>query len=165
MYENFLVGCYRPQSVCSRVRKYCVIPLSPSPSLSLSLTICSVLGVDGLSHPPPALPTDNNFDSLFEQFTSFIFGSEENGGQVSTAELQALSGYQVSNYNCLPVSVCLKPMNHQEITMFISADGLCVQYGDVMVTAGETGQRGVFWLPAPGVTADCVDKSPAGIYH
>lgn len=54
------------------------------------------LGVDGLSHPSPALPTDSNFDSLLKQFTSFIFGSEENSGQVSTAEVQALSGYQVS---------------------------------------------------------------------
>ncbi|XP_076595988.1 tectonic-1 [Chaetodon auriga] len=83
--------------------------------------------VDGLSHPSPALPTDRNFDSLFEQFTHFIFGSEENSGQVSTAELQS-SGYR---------------------------------YGDVMGTAGETGQRGTFWLPAPGVSADCVDKNPA----
>uniref|UniRef100_A0A8D3AV46 Tectonic-1-3 domain-containing protein n=2 Tax=Scophthalmus maximus TaxID=52904 RepID=A0A8D3AV46_SCOMX len=30
-----------------------------------------------------------------------------------------------------------------------------------MVTAGEGGERGVFWLPAPSVTADCVDTSPA----
>nr|XP_019966025.1 PREDICTED: tectonic-1 isoform X1 [Paralichthys olivaceus] len=79
--------------------------------------------IDGWSHPSPALPTDSNFDSLFKQFTSFLFGSEEN-----TAELQASSGYQ---------------------------------YGDVMVTAGEDGERGMFWLPAPGVTADCVDTSPA----
>ncbi|KAM7417068.1 hypothetical protein PAMA_016938 [Pampus argenteus] len=84
--------------------------------------------VDGLSHPPPVLPTDRNFDSLFKQFTSFFFGSEENSGQVSATELQASSGYQ---------------------------------YGDVMATAGESGQRGIFWLPAPGVTADCVDTSPA----
>ncbi|KAM7388905.1 hypothetical protein PAMP_022909 [Pampus punctatissimus] len=85
--------------------------------------------VDGLSHPPPALPTDRNFDSLFKQFTSYFFGSEENSGQIS---------------------ICSSP-----------ADGFCFQYGDVMVTAGESGQRGIFWLPAPGVTADCVDTSPA----
>ncbi|XP_040904647.1 tectonic-1-like isoform X2 [Toxotes jaculatrix] len=84
--------------------------------------------IDGLSHPSPALPTDNNFDSLFKQFTSFIFGLEENSGQVSTAENQTSTGYQ---------------------------------YGDEMVTAGQSGERGVFWLPAPGVTADCVDTSPA----
>ncbi|KAL7395646.1 hypothetical protein ABVT39_020737 [Epinephelus coioides] len=84
--------------------------------------------VDGFSHPSPALPTDSNFDSLFKDFTSFIFGSEENSVQVSAAELQASSGYQ---------------------------------YGDVMVTAGESGQRGMFLLPAPGVTADCMDNSPA----
>ncbi|XP_068570288.1 tectonic-1 isoform X3 [Cebidichthys violaceus] len=82
---------------------------------------------DGLSHPSPALPTDSNFDSLFKEFTSFSFGSE-NGGPVTPAELQALSGYQC---------------------------------GDVMVTAGESGQRGMFWLPAPCVTADCVDTNPA----
>ncbi|XP_053284771.1 tectonic-1 isoform X2 [Pleuronectes platessa] len=79
--------------------------------------------IDGWSHPSPSLPTDSNFDTLFKQFTSFLFGLEEN-----TAELQVPSGYQ---------------------------------YGDVMVTAGEDGDRGMFWLPAPGVTADCVDTSPA----
>ncbi|GAA6234230.1 tectonic-1 [Lates japonicus] len=83
---------------------------------------------DALSHPSPALPTDINFDSLFKQFTSFVFGSEENSSQVSTAELQASSGYQ---------------------------------YGEEMLTAGESGETGMFWLPAPGVTADCVDTSPA----
>ncbi|XP_029296843.1 tectonic-1 isoform X2 [Cottoperca gobio] len=50
--------------------------------------------VDGLSHPSPALPTDSSFDSLFKELTSFIFGSEETSGQVSSAELQASSGYQ-----------------------------------------------------------------------
>ncbi|XP_053180447.1 tectonic-1-like [Scomber japonicus] len=35
------------------------------------------------------------------------------------------------------------------------------QYGDVMLTAGESGQRGTFWLPAAALTADCVDNSPA----
>ncbi|XP_035505499.1 tectonic-1 [Scophthalmus maximus] len=84
--------------------------------------------IDGLSHLSPALPTDSNFDSLFKQFTSFLFGMEENSGQTATAEPVASSGYQ---------------------------------YGDVMVTAGEGGERGVFWLPAPSVTADCVDTSPA----
>ena len=43
--------------------------------------------------------------------------------------------------------------------------GLCFQYGDIMMTAEDSGQRGVFWLPAPTVTADCVDTSPAGIYY
>ncbi|XP_045886798.1 tectonic-1-like isoform X2 [Micropterus dolomieu] len=84
--------------------------------------------VDGVSHPSPSLPTDSNFDSLFKQFTSFIFGSEVNSGPVSTAELQASSGYR---------------------------------YGDVMGTAGASGQRGTFWLPAPSFTADCMDTSPA----
>ncbi|XP_069027389.1 tectonic-1 [Embiotoca jacksoni] len=83
--------------------------------------------VDGLSHPSPALPTDNNFQSLFNQFTSFIFGSE-NFDKLSTSELQSSPGYQ---------------------------------YGDVMETAEESGQRGMFWFPAPGVTANCVDNSPA----
>ncbi|KAK2843996.1 hypothetical protein Q5P01_010655 [Channa striata] len=84
--------------------------------------------VDILSHPSPAIPTDSNFDSLFEQFTSFIFHPKTNTAQVSTEGLQASSGYQ---------------------------------YGDVMLTALGNGQEGVFWLPAPGVTADCVDTSPA----
>ncbi|XP_071313644.1 tectonic-1-like isoform X3 [Trachinotus anak] len=84
--------------------------------------------VDGFSHPSPALPTDSSFDSLFKQFTRFIFDLEENRVLVSTKELQASSGYQ---------------------------------FGDEMLTVGEGGERGLFWLPAPGVTADCVDTSPA----
>ncbi|KAG7241918.1 hypothetical protein INR49_024665 [Caranx melampygus] len=35
------------------------------------------------------------------------------------------------------------------------------QLGDEMLTAGEDGDRGLFWLPGPGVTADCVDNNPA----
>ncbi|XP_029959077.1 tectonic-3-like [Salarias fasciatus] len=35
------------------------------------------------------------------------------------------------------------------------------QLGDVMLTAGQSGQTGVFLLPAPGLTAHCVDSSPA----
>ncbi|CAI5682202.1 tectonic-1 isoform X1 [Oreochromis niloticus] len=35
------------------------------------------------------------------------------------------------------------------------------QYGDVIVTAGAAAQRGILRLPTPGVTADCVDNSPA----
>ena len=62
----------------------------------LLLTVCSVAGVDGFSHPPPALPTDRSFDSLFEEWSSFMFGSEEDSGQGSTAELQDRPGYQVS---------------------------------------------------------------------
>ncbi|XP_039975094.1 tectonic-1 isoform X3 [Xiphias gladius] len=84
--------------------------------------------IDGLSQPSSALPTDTNFDWLFKQFTSFVFGLEEDSGQMSTAEVQASSGYQ---------------------------------YGDEMVTAGASGERGIFWLPASGITADCLDKSPA----
>uniref|UniRef100_UPI0037E71082 tectonic-1 n=1 Tax=Semicossyphus pulcher TaxID=241346 RepID=UPI0037E71082 len=91
------------------------------------LCIQSQNRVDGFSHPSPALPTDRNFDSLFKRFTSFLFNSEENSVESSSAELQASSGYQ---------------------------------YGDMMVTAAQSGQRGTFMLPAPGVTADCVD-SPA----
>uniref|UniRef100_A0A3Q1B646 Tectonic domain-containing protein n=2 Tax=Amphiprion ocellaris TaxID=80972 RepID=A0A3Q1B646_AMPOC len=83
--------------------------------------------LDGLSHPPPELPTDSNFEWLFKQFTSFIFGSDS-GAQVSPGELQASPGYL---------------------------------YEDVMLTVGESGQRGMFWLPAAGLTADCVDNSPA----
>lgn len=57
----------------------------------LSPDYLSCLGVDGFSHPAPALPTASSFDSLFKEFTGFIFGSEKN-----TAELPASSGYQAS---------------------------------------------------------------------
>lgn len=60
-------------------------------------------GIDDLSHPSPALPTDSNFDSLFQQFTTFIFSSEVNGGQVITAEHIAFSGYQV----CLWIEIVI----------------------------------------------------------
>ncbi|XP_071396085.1 tectonic-1-like [Centroberyx affinis] len=84
--------------------------------------------VGGLSYASPALPTASNFDSLFNQFANYIFGSGKNSGNLSTAEKQASSGYL---------------------------------YGDVIATAGENGERGILWLPAPGVTAYCVDLSPA----
>lgn len=35
------------------------------------------------------------------------------------------------------------------------------QYGDIMVTIGESGERGRLWLPSPGVSAHCVDTNPA----
>lgn len=34
-----------------------------------------------------------------------------------------------------------------------------------MVTAGQSGQTGLLWLPAPGVAADCMDTNPAGNYY
>ncbi|KAM4625944.1 tectonic-1 [Polymixia lowei] len=34
-------------------------------------------------------------------------------------------------------------------------------YGDTMATAGRNGERGILWLPAPGVGTSCVDMSPA----
>ncbi|XP_072292311.1 tectonic-1-like [Eucyclogobius newberryi] len=48
--------------------------------------------VDGLHHSPPALPTDRNFDSLYEKFSSFTFGQESNQGSVT--EPQTSPGYQ-----------------------------------------------------------------------
>lgn len=42
---------------------------------------------------------------------------------------------------------------------------MCFQLGDEILTAGEDGDRGLFWLPGPGVTAECVDNNPAGRYH
>lgn len=42
---------------------------------------------------------------------------------------------------------------------------LCFQYGDVLETAEPSGLRGRFSLPAPGVTADCLNNSPAGRAH
>lgn len=50
-------------------------------------------GVDGLSHPSPIIPTDSNFDSLFQKSTGFVFSSEESGGQTSAAKVPAFSGY------------------------------------------------------------------------
>ncbi|XP_072252391.1 tectonic-1 [Leuresthes tenuis] len=35
------------------------------------------------------------------------------------------------------------------------------QFGDVMVTAGENSERQMFYLPARGVTSECLDNSPA----
>uniref|UniRef100_A0A3B5KGS9 Uncharacterized protein n=1 Tax=Takifugu rubripes TaxID=31033 RepID=A0A3B5KGS9_TAKRU len=84
--------------------------------------------VGGFSHPPPEPPTDSSFDSLFQQFTSFLFSSRERGVRMSSAEGSAFSGYQ---------------------------------YGDIMVTIGERGERGRLWLPSPGVSAHCVDTNPA----
>ncbi|XP_041846206.1 tectonic-1 [Melanotaenia boesemani] len=49
--------------------------------------------VDGLSHPSPTLPTESNFEELFKQFTSFIFGSVSSD-KMFPAEVQASSGYQ-----------------------------------------------------------------------
>ncbi len=90
---------------------------------------------------------------------------------MSTAELQALSGYQVSlcfdgvtvNLSLFVSNLLFKIIMKKQCSF--SADGLWFQYGDVMMTAGESGQRGMFWLPAPGVTADCMDTSPAGNYY
>uniref|UniRef100_A0A672Z3T9 Uncharacterized protein n=1 Tax=Sphaeramia orbicularis TaxID=375764 RepID=A0A672Z3T9_9TELE len=50
--------------------------------------------VDGLAHPSPALPTDTNFEWLFQQFSSFVLGSEKDDAQVPAAQPQASSGYQ-----------------------------------------------------------------------
>ncbi|XP_029959118.1 tectonic-1-like [Salarias fasciatus] len=92
-------------------------------SSSDALCVQSQNRFDGLSHSSPAIPTDRSFEGLFQQFTSFMFGSES-----SDQESQASPGYQL---------------------------------GDVMLTAGQSGQTGVFLLPAPGLTAHCVDSSPA----
>ncbi|KAI3352163.1 hypothetical protein L3Q82_020977 [Scortum barcoo] len=116
-------------SLGSTIDGYSELQLSVQKEMNYDIfCIQSQNRVDGFSHPSPTLPTDSNFDLLFKQFTSFMFGSAQNSGQVSTAELQVLTGYQ---------------------------------YGDVMMTAEQSGQRGIFWLPAPSVTADCMDTSPA----
>lgn len=85
-------------------------------------------GVDGFTHPSPDIPTDGNFDSLFQKSISFVFSSEESGAQTSAAKVAAFSGYQ---------------------------------YGDVLATRGGSGERGQLWLPTSGVSAHCVDASPA----
>ena len=85
-------------------------------------------GVDALSHPSPNIPTDSNFDSLFQKSTSFVFSSEKSGDQTSAEEVPAFCGYQ---------------------------------YGDIMATAGGSGERGQLWLPTSSVSARCVDANPA----
>lgn len=50
--------------------------------------------VDGLSHPSPNIPTDDSFDLIFHKSTSFVFSSEESGGQASAPKASAFSGYQ-----------------------------------------------------------------------
>lgn len=54
------------------------------------------VGADVLSHTSPALPTDSNFDTLFKQFSTFLFSSEEVSGQTTTDQPQDSSGYQAS---------------------------------------------------------------------
>ena len=44
----------------------------------------------------------------------------------------------------------------------LCTDGVWFQFGDVMVTAGANSERQMFYLPAPGVTSECLDNSPAG---
>lgn len=51
-------------------------------------------GLEGLSYPVAALPTDSSFVLLFKQFTSFVFGSEE-VKQAPPADPQSSGGYQV----------------------------------------------------------------------
>ncbi|XP_061835592.2 tectonic-1 [Nerophis lumbriciformis] len=82
--------------------------------------------VDGFSFLAPVLPVDTNFDLLFKQFKRFVFSSQDDSAQISTAV--------TDNF---------------------------YQYGDVIVSAKEDGQRGIFWLPASSITVDCVDHSPA----
>lgn len=57
-------------------------------------------------------------------------------------------------------------------TFFLGSDSFHLQwmhfsfqYGDVMMTAGASGQTGLLQLPAPSVTADCMDTNPAGNYY
>lgn len=44
----------------------------------------------------------------------------------------------------------------------ISSVVFAFQYGDVIVTIEESGERGQLRLPAPTVSAHCVDSNPAG---
>lgn len=55
------------------------------------------LGAGGFSHPSPALPTDGNFDSVYKQFSSYIFGSRGNDDKRSRSEVETFSGYQVTH--------------------------------------------------------------------
>lgn len=60
------------------------------------------------------------------------------------------------------VQLFLFTVSSLQISPLICSAGSWFQYGDVMVTAAQGGQREMFMLPAPGVTANCVDNSPAG---
>lgn len=48
------------------------------------------------------------------------------------------------------------------LSNYISSVVFAFQYGDVIVTIEESGERGQLRFPAPGMTAHCVDSNPAG---
>ncbi|XP_013880508.1 tectonic-1 isoform X2 [Austrofundulus limnaeus] len=52
-------------------------------------------------------------------------------------------------------------VNSDQVTSAEVQNSPGYQYGDVLQTAEPNGLRGQFCLPAPGVTADCVNNSPA----
>ncbi|XP_028316015.1 tectonic-1-like isoform X1 [Gouania willdenowi] len=78
---------------------------------------------DSFSHPAPVTPTDRNFEGLFEQFTSFVFGSDE-AELVSLTELQTSSGYQYGD-----VVLTAAQGEHRGV-MLLPASGLTAQCVD-----------------------------------
>ncbi|KAM9850143.1 tectonic-1 [Aulostomus maculatus] len=58
-------------------------------------------------------------------------------------------------------SFTFNPDNSGQLSIEKLQDSSGYQYLDVIMTAGKSGERGFFWLPAAGVTAHCVDSNPA----
>lgn len=58
---------------------------------------------------------------------------------------------------CFSVAALRGSVSHS-----VSAAVCAFQYGDVIVTVKESGERGQLQFPAPGVSAHCVDSNPAG---
>lgn len=59
-----------------------------------SFCIQSQNGVEGFYHPSPKIPTGSNFDSVFQESTSFVFSSEESSSQTTAAKVPVFSGYR-----------------------------------------------------------------------
>uniref|UniRef100_A0A8C6WHL2 Tectonic domain-containing protein n=1 Tax=Neogobius melanostomus TaxID=47308 RepID=A0A8C6WHL2_9GOBI len=77
---------------------------------------------NGLSHPPPALPTDRNFDLLFEKFSSFTFSSERS--QTSAVEPQTSSGHQYGDIMSTSVG------NDQRDIFYLPSSGITMDCVD-----------------------------------
>lgn len=58
---------------------------------------------------------------------------------------------------CFSVTTVCGSLSHS-----VSSVVFAFQYGDVIMTVEESGERGQLWFPAPGLSAHCVDGNPAG---
>lgn len=72
---------------------------------------------------------------------------------------------EVSNY-CLELNVVLISFSvttvRGSLSHSVSSVVFASQYGDVIMTVEEGGERGKLWFPAPSLSAHCVDSNPAG---